>query len=163
MNNLVPRSSRFQDLFDFRRDFDQIFNRMVSGWPFGETPTAGTSAVFTPAIESYIDKDAKTYHLRASLPGVDPKEVKIHAQGNTLTISGEKQEKRRGKDVDLHYEEISYGAFERTLTLPEGVDADKLIADYYNGVLELTAPMAAAALPRRIEVRTAPMSKQIGA
>jgi HSP20 family protein len=163
MNNLVPRSSRFQDLFDFRRDFDQIFNRMVSGWPFGETPTAGTSAVFTPAIESYIDKHAKTYHLRASLPGVDPKEVKIHAQGNTLTISGERQEKRSGKDLDLHYEEISYGAFERTLTLPEGVDADKLTAEYHNGVLELTAPMAAAALPRRIEVRTAPMAKQFTA
>jgi HSP20 family protein len=162
MTNLVPRSSFFQDLFDFRRDFDQIFNRMVSGWPTGETATTGTSAAFTPAIESYIDKDAKTYHLRASLPGVDPKEVKIHAQGNTLTISGEQQEKRSG-DVDLLYEEISYGAFARTLTLPEGVDADKLTAEYHNGVLELTAPVAAAALPRRIEVRTAPMSKQFAA
>jgi HSP20 family protein len=163
MTNLVPRSSFFQDLFDFRRDFDQIFNRMVSGWPTGEIASTGTSAAFTPAIESYVDKDAKTYHLRASLPGVDPKEVKIHAQGNTLTISGERQQKRSGKDLDLHYEEISYGAFERTLTLPEGVEADKLIAEYHNGVLELTAPVAAAALPRRIEVKTTPMSKQIGA
>jgi HSP20 family protein len=164
MTNLVPRSSFFQDLFDFRRDFDQMFNRMLSGWPFGETPASGTSAAaFTPAIESYVDKDAKTYHLRASLPGVDPKEVQIHAQGNTLTISGERKVKRGGKDVDLHYEEISYGAFERTLTLPEGVDADKVTAEYQNGVLEITAPVAAAALPRRIEVKTAPMSKQIAA
>jgi HSP20 family protein len=163
MTNLIPRSSVFQDLFDFRRDFDQIFNRMVSGWPTGETASTGTSAAFTPAIESYVDKDAKTYHLQASLPGVDPKEVKIHAQGNTLTISGERLEKRSGKDVDLHHEEISYGVFERTLTLPEGVDADKLTAEYHNGVLELTAPVAAAALPRRIEVRTAPMSKQFAA
>lgn len=163
MTNLIPRGSLFQDLFDFRRDFDQIFNRMVSGWPFGEAPTTGTLAAFTPAIESYIDKDAKTYHLRASLPGVDPKEVQIHAQGNMLTISGERQVKRSGKDLDLHSEEISYGAFERTLTLPEGVEADKLTAEYHNGVLELTAPVAAAALPRRIEVKTTPMSKQIGA
>jgi HSP20 family protein len=163
MTNLVPRSSLFQDLFDFRRGFDQIFNRMVSGWPTGETATTGMSAAFTPAIESYIDKDAKTYRLRASLPGVDPKEVQIHAQGNTLTISGERQEKRSGKDLDLQYEEISYGAFERTLTLPEGVDADKLTAEYHNGVLELTAPVAAAALPRRIEVKTTPMSKQFAA
>ena len=163
MTNLVPRSSRFQDLFDFRRDFDQIFNRMVSGWPSGETSTTATPAAFTPAIESYFDKETKTYHLRASLPGVDPKEVQIHAQGNTVTISGERQEKRSGKDVDLHYQEISYGAFERTLTLPEAVDADKLTAEYHNGILELTAPVAAAALPRRIEVRTAPMSKQFAA
>jgi HSP20 family molecular chaperone IbpA len=47
--------------------------------------------------------------------------------------------------------------------LPEGVDAEKLTAEYHNGVLELTAPVASAALPRRIEVKTAPMSKQIGA
>jgi hypothetical protein len=79
MNNLVPRDSLFQDLFDFRRDFDQIFNRMVSGWPFGETRTASS---------------AGTYH---------------------------------------------------------------------NGMLEIAAPVAAAALPRRIEVRTTPMAKQIGA
>ena len=163
MTNLVPRSSFFQDLFDFRRDFDQSFNRMVSGWPFGETPATGMSAAVSPAIESYIDKDAKTYRLRVSLPGVDPKEVQIHAQGNTLTISGERQQKRSGKDLDVHYEEISYGAFERTLTLPEGVEADKLIAEYHNGILELTAPVAVAALPRRIEVKTVPMSKQIGA
>ena len=165
MTNLVPRDSLFQDLFDFRRDFDQIFNRMVSGWPFGDARTAGTSgtSVFAPAVESYIDKDAKTYRCRVVLPGVDPKEVQIHAQGNTLSVSGERKVQRSGKDLDLHYEEISYGAFERTLTLPEGVDAEKLTAEYHNGVLELTAPVAAAALPRRIEVKTAPMSKQIGA
>lgn len=163
MTNLVPRDSFFQDLFDFRRDFDQIFNRMASGWPFGVTRTSGTSSVFAPAVESYIDKDAKTYRCRVALPGVDPKEVQIHAQGSTLTVSGERKVQRSGKDLDLHYEEISYGAFERTLTLPEGVDADKLTAEYNNGVLELTAPVAGAALPRRIEVKTAPMSKQFAA
>jgi HSP20 family protein len=163
MTNLVPRDSFFQDLFDFRRDFDQMFNRMLSDWPFGETRTASTAGTFAPAVESYVDKDAKTYNLRIALPGVDPKEVQIHAQGNTLTISGERKVKRAGKEVDVHFEEISYGAFERTLTLPEGVDADKLNAEYRNGVLELTAPVAAAALPRRIEVKTTPMAKQIGA
>ena len=162
MTNLVPRSF-FQDLFDFRRDFDQMFNRIVSGWPFGEAPTSAASAAFAPALESYVDNDAKTYHCRLALPGVDPKEVQIHAQGNTLTISGERKSQRKGKDLDLQFEEIWYGAFERTLTLPEGVDADKLNAEYHNGVLELTAPVAAAALPRRIEVKTAPMSKQIAA
>jgi HSP20 family protein len=163
MTKLVRRNSFFEDLFDFRRDFDHIFNRMLSGWPFGETPSAAASAAFTPAIESYIDKDDKTYHLRVSLPGVDPKEVQIHAQGNAVTISGERKVKRSDKDVDFHYEEISYGAFERTLTLPEGVNADKLNAEFHNGVLEITASVAAVALPRRIEIKTAPMSKQIAA
>lgn len=109
MSNQVPRDSLFQELFDFRRDFDQIFNRMVSGWPFGEPRTASTTGPFAPAVESYVDKDAKTYPLRVVLPGGNPKQVQIHAQGNTLTISGERNVKRSEKGLDLHYEEISYG------------------------------------------------------
>jgi HSP20 family protein len=70
---------------------------------------------------------------------------------------------RRSTDVDVLHEEISYGAFERTFTMPDGVDADKLSAEYKDGVLEITAPVAASALPRRIEVKTAPISKQIAA
>jgi len=162
-HNLVPRNRLFQDLFDFRRDFDHILNRMLSGWPFGETRTASSTGTFAPDVESYVDKDAKTYHLRVALPGVEPKQEQIHAPGNTLTVSGERNVKLSGKDLDLHYEEISYGAFERTLTLPDGVDADNQNAECHNGLLEITAPVAAAALPRRIEVRTVPMAKQIGA
>ena len=71
--------------------------------------------------------------------------------------------KRSSKEVDVYHEEIAYGAFERTFTMPEGVDVDKLSAEYKDGVLEITAPVAAAALPRRIEVKTAPVSKQIAA
>jgi len=70
---------------------------------------------------------------------------------------------RNSKDVNFLQEEISYGAFERTFALPEGVDAEKLTAEYQNGVLEITAPVAASVLPRRIEIRTTPISKQIGA
>jgi HSP20 family protein len=163
MNNLVPRDSFFQDLFDFRRDFDHMFNRMVSGWPFGDERTMSTSPCFAPAIESYVDKDGKKYHCRVSLPGIDPKEVQIQAQGNTLRISGERKVNRSSKDVNFLHEEISYGAFERTFNLPDGVDAEKLTAEYHNGVLEITAPVAASVLPRRIEIRTAPIAKQIGA
>jgi HSP20 family protein len=163
MTNLVLRDNLFQDLFSFRPDFDQIFNRMLMGWPSGEVRTNGTSAALAPAIESYVDKDGKKYHCRVSLPGIDPKEVQIHAQGNTLTISGERKVSRSSKDVDFFHDEISYGAFERTFTMPEGVDAEKLSAEYKNGVLEITAPVAASALPRRIEVKTAPISKQITA
>ena len=60
--------------------------------------------------------------------------------------------------------EIIYGVFERTLTLPEGVTVEKLTAEYMNGVLEITAPVAAAALPRKIEIKaTAPFAAQIAA
>ena len=163
MTNLILRDNSFEDLFDFPRDFDQMLNQMLTVWPFGQARTNGKSAAFAPAVESYVDKDGRKYHCRVSLPGIDPKEVQISAQGNMLTIRGERKVKRSSKDVDVFHEEISYGAFERTFTMPEGVDVDKLSAEYKDGVLEITAPVAAAALPRRIEVKTAPVSKQIAA
>jgi HSP20 family protein len=163
MTNLVPRGSFFQDLFDFRRDFDQIFNRMLTGAPLGYERAAGSSLIMAPPVETFIDKDGKSFHCRISLPGVDPKEVQIHAQGNSLTISGERKIDNVTKEADFHHREIWYGAFERTLPLPDGVDANKLEAEYTNGVLELTAPIAASALPRRIEIRSAPKSKQMTA
>ena len=164
MANLTLRDDRFfRDLFDLRRDFDQMFNRILTGWPSIEDETRGIATRFAPAIETYIDKDNKTYHCRVALPGVEPRDVKIQVQGNTLTLSGERQTKRSGKEADVQYEEISYGSFERALTLPQGVDSDELTAEYQNGVLEITAPISTAALPRRIEVRSKGLAKQASA
>lgn len=162
MTNLVPRSNLFQDLFDFRRDFDQIFNRVLNGWP-SDGQGAELRAGFAPSVESYVDKSSRTYHCRISLPGVDPKNVQIHAQGNTLAISGERRATHNVSDVESLQSEIWYGAFERTLTVPEGVDTEQLNAEYHNGVLEITAPVAASVLPRRIEIKTTPAAKQMTA
>jgi len=68
------------------------------------------------------------------------------------------------KEIELIEQEVAYGVFERALTLPEGVNVEKLTAEYVNGVLEITAPIAVAALPRKIEIKTTvPFSKQIAA
>jgi HSP20 family protein len=164
MANLALRDNRFfQDVFDLRRDFDQAFSRMLTGWPSSENQSERGMSRFAPAVESYIDKDTKTYHCRVALPGIDPKDVQIQVQRNTLMLSGERQVKRSGKEAAVQYEEISYGAFERTLPLPEGVDSEKLTAEYQNGVLEITAPISAAALPRKIEVKTKQLSRQASA
>lgn len=164
MTRFFDTERSFEDLFDFRRDFDEIFNRMVSYQPWKhELPAVGKTWNFAPAVESYLDKDAKKYVCHVALPGVEPKDVQIHAQGNLLTIRGERKLTRSTKEVDLREEEIVYGAFERVLTLPEGVATDKLNAEYVNGVLEITAPVAAAALPRKIEIKTVPMTRQIAA
>jgi HSP20 family protein len=111
-----------------------------------------------------VDKEAKKYVCRVTLPGVEPKELQIHAQANVLTIRGERKLTHSTKEIELLEGEIFYGVFERTLALPEGVNVEKLTAEYVNGVLEITAPIAAAALPRKIEVKmTAPFVKQIAA
>jgi HSP20 family protein len=157
MRKLAVRENWFEDLFDFRRGFEQIFNRLLAGWP--DTERAATMFGLMPQIEAWIDKEAKKYHLRLALPGVDPKKVDLKLQGNMLTISAESKASREAKEVDYLYREINYGTFQRTLTLPEGVDAEKISAEFNNGLLEITAPIAAAALPRRVEIKSLPKAK----
>ena len=162
--NLIPQDRFFQDLFDFRRDFDQIFNRILFNKPaLAEQVVNEKENDFLPAIETYLDKEEKKFFCRVALPGVDPKNVEIHTKDNRLTIKGERKLTRTAKELNFWDEEIVYGSFERTLELPEGVLTDKLTAEYQNGMLEITAPVAAAAMQRKVEIKFTPMSKQIAA
>lgn len=161
MRALVPRNTLFHELADFRRDFDQMFNRFFN-LRSPQEEQALTEG-FVPAIETSIDKDGKKFQCQVMLAGVDPKDVNIQVLGNTLSISGERSSSRETKESDYLHREISYGTFQRLIELPEGVDKDKLTAEYRNGVLEIAAPIAAAALPRKIEVKSLPTAKGAGA
>jgi len=163
MANLVPRENFFQDLFDFRRDFDDIFNRILLGKPILREQRPAAAFGFLPPVESYVEKDNKRWVCRVHLPGIEPNEVQMQAKGNIVTIKGERKVVTTSKEVNPIYEEILYGAFERVLELPEGVNPEKLSAEYRNGVLEITAPVAEAALPRKIEIKTGPLSKRAAA
>jgi HSP20 family protein len=164
MTGITLRDPLFEDLFDFRREFDKIFNRVLAAksWAKDEVP-AWPLFNFIPPVEAYVDKETKKYVCKVSLPGIDPKEVQIHVQANLLTISGERKFTRENKAREALHEEFAYGKFERVLELPEGVNTEKLYAEFVNGVLEITAPVAAVALPRKIEIKTAPFAKQIAA
>jgi HSP20 family protein len=164
MTSLVLRDPLFEDLFDFRREFDKIFNRMLTAKPWGKEETAKWQSFnFVPPVEAYVDKEIKEYVCRIFLPGIEPKEVQIHVQGNLLNITGERKYNRTTKEPEVLHEEFTYGKFARTLELPEGVNAEKMYAKFLNGVLEITAPVSAAALPRKIEIKTIPMTKQVAA
>ena len=79
-------------------------------------------------------------------------------------MAGERKFARTIKDVEMYEKEFAYGKFERVLELPEGLNVEKLEAQYINGVLEITAPLVAAVLPRKIEVKTGvPQLKQAAA
>ena len=160
MKALVPRHPLSQNLADFRREFDQTFNRFFDWHPFREEQALTEG--FIPAIETSIDKDGKKFRCHVMLPGVDPKDVNLQVMGNTLTISGERSSSRETKESDYLHREITYGSFQRLIELPEGVDKDKVTAEHRNGVLEISAPMSAAALPRKIEVKSLPAAKSAG-
>jgi HSP20 family protein len=131
----------------FRRDIDELFDRFM----YGGSPALQSSAgVRAPAIESWVD--GENLIVRADLPGVDPKDVEITATGNTLTLRGTRQSKREETERDYLFREVSYGSFERSLTLPEGVKSEEIKATYQNGVLELTIPV-----PRQLAARKIPI------
>src|ERR1700751_354569 len=107
MANLVPRDTFFHDMFDFRRNFDQAFNRLLR-WPAAAQDERAYEHEFSPAVEAFIDRDNKRFHCQVVLPGVDPKDVAIQVQGGTLTITGERTNTRETRDADFLQREISY-------------------------------------------------------
>lgn len=165
MANLSRRENLFQDLFDFRRDFDQMFNRFLTGSPGQPNQGRHESKMlsFAPAVESYIDRDGTKFVVRAAIPDMDPKDVNIQVQGNELYISGERKINNERKDANFVQSEMMYGWFERYVPLPEGTDPNKIEAAYSNGILEITTPVSAAAMPKRIEVKSREGTRQIGA
>lgn len=158
MTKLAIRENLFEDLMDFRHGFEQLFNQFLTGWP-SIREADFTPFALTPPLEAWVDRETKKYHLRMALPGVDQNKVDLNVQGNTLSITAERKASREAKDIDYLYRELSYGTFQRTVTLPEGVETEKLNAEYNNGLLEITMPIAAASLPRRIEIKGLPKAK----
>jgi len=134
-------------LRSFRREMDRLFSDFFAP----EYARRGTG-VF-PQINIYHDKEK--YFVTAELPGVEPKNVDISIRGNNLVLKGERAIKATGENVTFHRRERTAGSFSRAITLPERVDADKVIAEYKDGVLTLTLPLAEEAKPRQIEVKSA--------
>jgi len=152
MPNLMRHEDLFEHLFGFRRDFDELFNKLFGANVFGPVPfTPAQTEV--PPIEAWVDKEGKKYHARVALPGIDPKDVQLNFENNALTIHAERKETTEKKEVDYLRREFTYGVVDRILTMPEGTDAEKIVAEFNNGVLEVTAPVAVSALPRRIEIK----------
>jgi HSP20 family protein len=151
MKALTPWKPR-RELETLRQHMDDLFTHMSERF-FGPGERGhsvwGTDAL-VPAIESHVEKD--TLVIKADLPGIDPKEVSISVTGNQLTIEGERKREEKKEEKDYSYREVAYGKFSRTMTLPEGVDADKVKASYKNGVLEITMPAPKQVTGKKIQI-----------
>ena len=163
MTNLLLRENLYEDLFDFRRDFDRIFNRILIDRPYFKEEIVPNAFNFLPAIETYLDKENHKFIVRLALPGIEPKEVDVRTKGNLLIVKGERKATHLMKEWEMVVQEFTYGQFERTITLPEGVLTDKINATYLNGVLEIMIPITVAALPHKVEIKTFPVAKTVTA
>jgi HSP20 family protein len=132
--------------FHFHRDFDEL------GRFFADEPVQ-PAAPWLPAAEGRMEDGA--YVIQLALPGVDPKDVEVSLMDNVLTVKGERKANHDTSGKDYFVREVAYGAFQRSVALPEGVDAAHVEAKYANGMLEVRVPAPKAAMPRTIEVKAA--------
>jgi HSP20 family protein len=99
--------------------------------------------------------------LRADLPGLSEADVKIEVEANVLTISGERKSEHEQRSKGYYRVERSFGSFSRSLTLPEGVDADAITASFESGVLEVQIPKPEQHKPRKVQISLGGQTKAI--
>jgi HSP20 family protein len=105
---------------------------------------------WAPAVDLLEREDSLV--LKADLPGLTQDDVNIEVRDNVLTISGERRTDIEDKQNGYYRVERAFGGFSSSLTLPEGVDADRIAANFENAVLEVTIPKPEQRKPRRITI-----------
>jgi HSP20 family protein len=127
-------------------DVNRVFERF-----FGPQPAAATAGRWIPALD--ITEEGDRFLLHLDLPGMTEDDIELELEDRVLRISGERRDTRAGaSDGGFRRLERTFGRFERTLTLPRGVDAEAIEATFEHGVLEIAVPKPAEARPRRIAV-----------
>ncbi len=143
----IVRWEPFRDLVAGQRDFDRLFREAFS-------PVLGEGELSTrtwaPPVDIYENGDNLV--LKAELPGVDPKEVEIRVEDNTLYLKGERKFEKEVKEESYHRVERSDGTFTRSFSLPNTINSDKVQAEYKDGVLTLTMPKKEEAKPKTIKI-----------
>ena len=152
--------SQFRGFYDrqseMNRTFDEVFGNLARSG--GRQQQQGVlTARWAPALD-VLQEDGDIV-VRAELPGVKQEDVDITLQNGVLTISGERKAEEQREGSGYYVRERRYGSFQRSMTLPEGVDESKIHARFQDGVLEVRVEGAAAVRePKRIQIEGAESS-----
>ncbi len=140
-----------RELSSIQSEMNRLFNT------FFDTPTqhgngngVQTLRRWIPAMD-LVETPAE-FVLRADLPGLSENDVNIEVDDNVLTISGERKTEHEERKEGYYRVERSSGSFSRSLTLPEGVDADAVRASFDKGVLEVRIPKPEERKPRKVSI-----------
>ena len=142
----VVRWEPLREFGTLQNEMNRLFNTVFDA----PAPGNGTARRWMPAMD--LVETADHFVLRADLPGMSEDDIKIEFEDRTLTVSGERKSEHESKTEGFHRVERAFGAFSRSLTLPDGVDPEAVTASFDRGVLEVSIPKPEARKPRRIEI-----------
>jgi HSP20 family protein len=147
---LVRWSDPFREFTHLQDRINRVFSDAYGRADDGLT----TSGAWVPPVDVYQNGDHEVV-LMAELPSMKREDIDITVDSGTLTIKGEKRMAADFKEEQFHRVERHYGAFSRSFSLPQTIDASKVAADYKDGVLTVRLPMREEAKPRQIKVDVA--------
>ena len=135
-------------LWRTRTPFEGLLRRLDD-----EFFSAGFEKAWMPAID--VEEKDGAYLVKADLPGLKKDDIHIELRNRVLTLRGERRDEHEENKDGYHRVERSFGSFERSLRVPEGVTEKDIHAKYTDGVLELSIPAPAAKEPKAIEIKIA--------
>ena len=148
----LTRWDPLKEMEELQNRLSGLFGRAQARRGNGEQE-AITVAEWAPLVD--ITEDDKEYLIKAELPEVKKEDVKVAVENGVLTISGERKSEKEEKNKKYHRIERAYGSFERSFIVPDDADADKVNAEFKDGVLKVHLPKSEKAKPKQIEVKVA--------
>ena len=146
MGKSVDRWDPFRDVSEMQNEM----NRLFEGY-FGRlAQPAVTERLWAPAVDMHETKDELV--LAVELPGLSEKDIRLTVDGDVLTVRGERARAEEATEDGFYRSERWFGKFERSLSLPMPVQADKITATYRDGVLTVKLPKVEAVKPKEIKI-----------
>ena len=128
-------------------DFDDMFRTVFhSDWKY----PLKTKPNWKPEID--IKESDNLFQIKADIPGLTKKDIKISLKGDRLTISGERKKISDKENDHYHYRERSIGKFKRSFNLPESINKDKIQASFKNGILSIELEKHEEIVPKEMEI-----------
>ncbi len=143
----LVRFNPWNDVWNRTNRFNRIFG---SSFAPARTNAKDCDCAWRPAVDIYEEENGVA--LKAELPGIDKKDISIDVKDGVLTLSGERNVENETNGKNYYRRERTYGKFQRLFTLPEGVSADDITADFKDGVLKVYIPKAQVEEPKKITI-----------
>jgi HSP20 family protein len=134
------------DVYRLQHSMNRLFDSFFGDHAYNDDE----QCEWAPAVDVAENKDQIT--IKADIPGMDKKDIKVVVHENTLTLKGERKSEKTEEGTNYYRVERTNGSFYRSFSLPSKVDAGKIKANYQNGVLEIVLPKVEEAKPKEIDV-----------